>query len=147
MLDTSAGMALEIVRDIVASRRVRHVAFVGDGNRRLEDASGDHRTPTVLAAIDYGGRDEIVRAANAAIREGPRVLFEADIASHLDTTGFPDPDVVIRTSGEQRTSGFMTWQAAYSEWFFCSHHFPEFSQEDLAGCLIEFGRRRRRFGS
>lgn len=98
-------------------------------------------------AIDYGGRDEIVRGLNK-IRNSKSVISELDFNNYLDTRDlpFPDPDLIIRTSGETRTSGFLTWQAAYSEYIFINKYLPDYSDSDFEKTIIEFSKRQRRFG-
>lgn len=104
----------------------------------------------LVIALDYGGRDEVVRAIkrmqNAEF--GIRNIDEESFGSYLDTKDlpYPNPDLVIRTSGELRTSGFMIWQTAYSEYIFVKKYFPDFSVEDFAECIKEYSRRARRFG-
>lgn len=104
----------------------------------------------LVIALDYGGRDEVVRAIkrmqNAEF--GIRNIDEESFGSYLDTKDlpYPNPDLVIRTSGELRTSGFMIWQTAYSEYIFVKKYFPDFSVEDFAECVKEYSRRARRFG-
>ncbi|HEY0212521.1 MAG TPA: polyprenyl diphosphate synthase, partial [Paenirhodobacter sp.] len=103
-------------------------------------------------AINYGGRDELRRAMMrvaqdvAAGRLAADAINDAVIAAHLDTAGMPDPDLVIRTSGETRTSNFLPWQAAYAEYEFTSTLWPDFSPTELAQILACFGTRERRFG-
>lgn len=103
---------------------------------------------TLGFAVDYGGRDEIVRAARRIIDSGKTIESESDFSAFLDTGKFkyPNPDMVIRTSGEKRTSGFMTWEAAYAEWFFHDKFLPDFTVADLDKCIEEYGHRQRRFG-
>jgi len=99
---------------------------------------------TMHLAVDYGGKDEIVRAIRtmSAVSE----VTEESVRGHLDHPELPDIDLVIRTSGEQRTSNFFLWQSAYAEWLFVTKHFPELTSNDLAEALDEFNRRTRRFG-
>lgn len=99
-------------------------------------------------ALDYGGRDEIIRAIKKiqTIDNNSSILSDDNFNQFLDTHAMPDPDLIIRTSGEMRTSGFMIWQAAYSEWIFYPKYFPDFTPADLEKCLEEFARRQRRFG-
>src|SRR5690349_16676122 len=107
----------------------------------------------LTVALSYGGRDEIAGAARRlaeAVRDGrldPAVIDEAHFASALATTGIPDPDLVIRTSGEQRLSNFLLWQAAYSELVFLDVLWPDFAAEHFSAALAEYGRRERRFGA
>jgi undecaprenyl diphosphate synthase len=99
-------------------------------------------------AFNYGGRDEIICAIRAMIDDG----IKADqvdpelVASYLFTAGVPDPDLIIRTSGEMRVSNFLIWQGAYSEWYFTPTYWPDFDREELHKALIEFSRRERRYG-
>lgn len=100
-------------------------------------------------AFNYGGRDEILRAVSNASKAGcdMSAITEADIGRHLDTADLPDPDLVIRTSGEKRISNFLIWQAAYAEFVFTDVLWPDFSKTDLENALTEFLRRDRRFGN
>jgi undecaprenyl diphosphate synthase len=102
----------------------------------------------VSVAWNYGGRDEIVYAVQEIINKGVKAdnVTEKTIADHLFTRGIPDPDLVIRTSGELRVSNFLTWQSAYSEWYFTNTLWPDFDKEELRKAIIDFGNRSRRFG-
>lgn len=101
-------------------------------------------------ALDYGGRDEIVRATQKLIAQGvpPEQVSEELINSTLDTKNlmYPQPDIIIRTGGEHRMSGFLIWQAAYAEYFFPEKFLPEMTTEDLDAILVEYNERERRFG-
>jgi undecaprenyl diphosphate synthase len=101
-------------------------------------------------ALDYGGRDEIIRTINKINQSKISIknFSEEKINQFLDTKDlpYPSPDLVIRTSGEIRTSGFMIWQAAYSEWIFYPKYFPDFTPFDLEKCIEEYKKRKRRFG-
>ncbi len=103
-------------------------------------------------AFNYGGRDEILRAVRSAARAAksggvdPAELDEARFANFLDTAGAPDPDLVIRTSGEKRISNFLLWQAAYAEYVFLDVLWPDFDKTHFAGAIDEYQRRERRFG-
>jgi len=100
---------------------------------------------TVVFCLDYGGRDEIVRAVRKMVEKGGEVS-EEEFVNCLDTAGIPDPDLIVRTSGENRTSGFMPFQGTYAEWVFYEKHFPDFGPEDLERVVKWFGERDRRFG-
>jgi undecaprenyl diphosphate synthase len=102
--------------------------------------------PTLVLALSYGGRAEIVQAVQKAVKEGKEELTEQDFASHLWTAGIPDPDLIIRTGGEKRLSGFLTWQSVYSELFFVDTYLPDFSKEEFQAILSEFAGRERRMG-
>ncbi len=96
--------------------------------------------------LSYGGREEMVDAVNRMLSEGLREIDEDAFSAHLYTRGLPDPDLVIRTSGEQRLSGLMPWQTCYSEFFFCKKLWPDFSRRDFTAALREYARRKRRYG-
>lgn len=102
----------------------------------------------VILAFNYGGRDEIVCAVKKLIQAGTPVekIDIQSMSNAMFTAGTPDPDIVIRTSGEQRTSNFLVWQSVYSEWFFPETFWPDFSEADLLHILGEFSKRDRRFG-
>lgn len=113
----------------------------------LEDALARtaHNSRTTLAvALNYGSQDELVRAASAAAAEG--AITPEAIARHLDTADLPPLDLLIRTSGEQRLSNFMLWQAAYAELWFTETLWPDFTKEEFGQALTDFGTRERRFG-
>ncbi|CAN7573318.1 isoprenyl transferase [Mesorhizobium amorphae] len=120
--------------------------------QEAESLTAGNESLTLVIAFNYGGRDEIVRAARklaAAVARGEidSEAITADIfASSLDTEGIPDPELVIRTSGELRLSNFLLWQAAYSELVFLPCYWPDFSREHLADALRDFASRERRFG-
>lgn len=117
-----------------------------------QDISGMH----INIAVGYGGRHEIVGAVRNLVREGLAQGVEADaiadlvtvenIASHLYTKGQPDPDLVIRTSGEQRLGGFLLWQSAHSEFYFCEAFWPDFRRVDFLRALRSYSERERRLG-
>jgi undecaprenyl diphosphate synthase len=99
-------------------------------------------------AFDYGGRAEIIRAVQRIIEAGVPVeeIDEELVSCYMYTAGQPDPDLIIRTSGELRTSGFMMWQAAYSEYYITPTYWPDFGREELYQALVAYGRRDRRYG-
>ncbi len=113
----------------------------------VERTQNNHRL-VLNVAFNYGGRDEIVQAVRKIVREGipPEQITEETIANHLYTAGMPDPDLVIRTSGEIRTSNFLLWQAAYAEWYFTPVFWPDFGREHLLEAIADYNRRERRFG-
>lgn len=117
-----------------------------------ETRSSEYHEVQVNFCLNYGGRDEIVRAARAFaadVAAGKRTaesLTEADFENYLDSAGVPDPELVIRPSGEQRLSNFLPWQSAYSEFVFMDVLWPDFSPEDLEKAIEEYYRRNRRFG-
>jgi undecaprenyl diphosphate synthase len=99
-------------------------------------------------AFNYGGRDELVYAFSRMIADGvqPDQVSEELIGKYLYTAGVPDPDMIIRTSGEFRTSNFLLWQAAYAEWYITPTYWPDFDREEYRKALIAFNQRDRRFG-
>ena len=97
-------------------------------------------------ALNYGGRDEIVAAVNRLISEGKTEVTKEDIDSALYTAGCPDPDLVVRTSGELRLSNFLTWQTAYSELYFTNTLWPDMTAADVDLAIDAYSKRKRRFG-
>ena len=97
-------------------------------------------------ALNYGGRAEIVTAVNKAIAEGLTELTEDDISKRIYTSDCPEPDLIVRTGGELRTSNFPMWQGAYSELFFSDKLWPSYSTEDVDLAIMSFSQRKRRFG-
>ena len=138
----------------------KNIRFKMIGNRSLfaqdiqdriekgEQKTKDNTGITVTLAMSYGGRDEIVRAVKKCVdnKEDIEKLTEKKFAKYLDTAGTPEPDLIVRTSGEQRMSGYMMWQSQYSEFYFPEWHFPEFSPDKLDEVIEEFQNRQRRFG-
>jgi len=114
--------------------------------KEIEEDSKDNTGLTVQLCLDYGGKDEIIRAINKILKSGKKRISENDLSSALDTNGIPEVDLIIRTSGEQRTSGFMPYQAGYAELYFTEKHFPDFKKEDLRKAVEWYGDRERRFG-
>lgn len=120
---------------------------------KAEERTARNQRMDLVIALDYGGRQEIVRAARAiaeAVREqqlDPAAIDERLFASALYAADMPDPDLLIRTSGEQRISNFLLWQLAYTELVFLPIGWPDFSEEHLASALAEFARRERRYGA
>jgi undecaprenyl diphosphate synthase len=100
-------------------------------------------------AFDYGGRAELVEAARRVVADGLEAedVSEEALAARLFAPELPDPDVVIRTSGEQRVSNFLLWQAAYAEFVFTDTLWPDFGEDELRAALDEYARRGRRFGA
>ncbi|MBP9758425.1 di-trans,poly-cis-decaprenylcistransferase [Candidatus Dojkabacteria bacterium] len=113
----------------------------------LERETENYDTWSVNVALDYGGRDEMIRAIENIVKSGKTKIDEQIISEALDTHGLPDPDLIIRTSGEKRLSGMMPWQAVYSEFYFTNVYFPDFGIDNLEEAIIDFGMRKRNFGS
>ena len=101
---------------------------------------------TVVFALNYGGRDEIVRTVNKLIKEGKTEVSEADIMNNLDSAFMPEPDFVVRTSGEQRLSNFMLFQMAYSELYFPKVFWPSFNEKHFVKAIKNYQQRDRRYG-
>lgn len=124
--------------------------------QRAEEATAGHDRLRLQVAVGYGGRQEITDAlrslllARAAggqtLEEVAASLDPADVGDHLYTTGLPDPDLIIRTSGELRLSGFLLWQSAHSEYYFCDAYWPDFRRTDFLRALRDYQRRSRRYG-
>jgi undecaprenyl diphosphate synthase len=114
----------------------------------MEQRTAGNSRLALWVAFDYGGRDEIVRTAAALLREGvdPDTLDESIFRAHLYAPGMPDPDLVIRTSGELRISNFLLWQSAYAELHFTPTLWPDFGEADLREALAAYAARRRRYG-
>lgn len=117
------------------------------GLAQLEDETKDYRDLNVQLMLDYGGRDEIIRAINKILKSGVKKIDDKRFEEYLDTKEIPDPDLIIRTSGEQRTSGAMPYQAAYSEFYFTNVYFPEFGTDEFRKAIKSFSERTRRFGA
>ena len=161
---------IEIITDVVEEicapanrwsvRTVGDLELIGEKPaRRLRDAvesTNGHGEFHVNVAVGYGGRQEIVDAVKSmlesGIEEGHGIREVIDslevetIGEHLYTSGQPDPDLVIRTSGEQRLSGFLLWQSAHSEFWFCEAYWPDFRRVDFLRALRDYAARHRRFG-
>jgi undecaprenyl diphosphate synthase len=114
-----------------------------------EAKTANNEKLTLVMALSYGGRADIVEAAKRAIAAGlsPEQLSEQKFAELLATDGIPDPDLLIRTSGEERISNFLLWQTAYAELYFTDILWPDFGQDSFAAAVQEFARRERRFGA
>lgn len=115
-----------------------------DSIAKMEARNVQNPKTTVWICISYGARAEIVAAANAAAKEGE--ITEESLRTHMWSSGMPDPDIVVRTSGEERLSNFLLWQAAYSEIFFIQPHWPDFSEAALDQILEDYAGRQRRHG-
>jgi undecaprenyl diphosphate synthase len=140
------------VRITVIGRRQGLPADILTMIGEAEQLTAANRALELIIAFNYGSRDEIARAARkiaTEVREGrldPAAIDEATVASHLDTAKFPDPDLVIRTSGELRLSNFLLWQLAYAELVFVPVLWPEFRTDTLKAAIEEFNGRSRRYG-
>lgn len=118
---------------------------------RLEESSKDNDGLHFQVALNYGSQDEMLRAMNNIYSDIEKGIITAPITkevfeTYLDTKGIPAPDLLIRTSGEQRLSNFLLWQLAYSEFYFADVHWPDFSKEELEKAIESYNKRDRRFG-
>ncbi len=142
-----SGVRIRILGELAATSEETRAEAV-----RVEELTRRNKALTLNIAFNYGSRAEITRAVRqiaASVRDGRQPLEgvdEASVERELYTAGLPDPDLVIRTGGEQRLSNFMLWQAAYSELFFLDIHWPDFSGDDLRSVVSQFQQRERRFG-
>jgi undecaprenyl diphosphate synthase len=128
---------LENLRESLRSKMLAGIEQTRDNDRLV-----------LNVAFNYGGRDEVVHAVQQMLADGvdPKDVDEELISSYMYTQGVPDPDLVIRTSGEQRVSNFLIWQSAYSEWIFPETFWPDFGREELLAAIQDYGRRERRYG-
>lgn len=118
----------------------------------LEECSEHNTGITFIIALNYGSRDEITRATKEMVQDckdgklNPEDITEDTINSYLDTAGIPDPDLLIRTSGEIRLSNYLLWQLAYTEFYFTDVLWPDFNKEELKKAIVKYNQRDRRFG-
>lgn len=145
-----------------ANKNDMNVRVIGDKSRldddiidrinELEECSKDNKGINFIIAINYGSRDEIRRAVTKIsqdVKDGvieSRDISENLISSYLDTAGIPDPDLLIRTSGEIRLSNYLLWQLAYTEFYFTDVLWPDFDKEELKKAIVKYNQRDRRFG-
>ncbi len=136
--------------------RLRHIGWLDNVPNHIAEKiqeavrqTKDNRRLTVNVAFNYGSRMEIVRAVRRIAADGiaPSDIDHDTFEAYLETAGLPDPDLVIRTSGEMRLSNFLLWQVAYSEIYCTSTLWPDFDREDLRKALIDYSQRERRFGA
>lgn len=133
------------VRLRVLGRRSGLPDSVARAVEEAEKSTAHNTTLSLQLAVNYGGRAEIVDAVNAAVAAGESVTEES-FRSFLYASDVPDPNMILRTSGEQRLSGFLTWQSVYSELFFVDKHWPDFLEADFDHTLTSFSARERRLG-
>ena len=153
---------MQLLRHFVASKRAELIQkgtrfrTIGDLSRlapevrhelmETAEATAGGGRMTLVVALSYGSRQEIARAVNAIIKRGVAEATPEMIEGELDTAGIPDPDLLIRTSGEYRISNFLLWQIAYSELYFTETLWPDFTEGELDRAIEAYGRRERRFG-
>jgi undecaprenyl diphosphate synthase len=135
--------------------RLLHIGHLDGLSKTLQkkvrsaiELTKDNRRISIVLAFNYGGRDEIICGIKRMLADqvNPDDVDEALISQYMFTGEIPDPDLVIRTSGELRTSNFLTWQTVYSEWVFPKVYWPDFNEEELRKAVEEFSQRDRRFG-
>ena len=140
------------VRVKVIGERSRFDADIIEGLNKLESQTGMNTGLTFVIAVNYGSRDEIIRALKHMMgdcRDGkitPEQVDESLFSEYLDTRGIPDPDLLIRTSGEQRLSNYLLWQSAYTEFYFTDIYWPDFNKDELIKAIEYYNSRDRRFG-
>lgn len=140
------------VKVVVIGERTRFAQDIIDGLNLLENSTKNNQSMTFVIAVNYGGRDEITRAVKHMLEDYKNGAFsmdevnEAMVSGYLDTRGIPDPDLLIRTSGEERLSNYLLWQLAYSEFYFTDVLWPDFTKEELVKAIEKYNNRDRRFG-
>ena len=135
----------ENIRFIHLGRKDRFPQDIIDSINEIEELSKNKTDFSVGIALDYGGHDEIVRTISKLIEQGLEVSAE-NIENLLESAQLPKPDLIIRTGGEKRLSGFLSWQSAYAELYFTDKYFPDFDKEELKKALDDYATRERRFG-
>jgi undecaprenyl diphosphate synthase len=138
-------LAREGVHTQFVGRRDRAPDWLRERMRDLEAATAKQKRLSLWIAFDYGGRAEIVEAARRIVESGDEI-DEESFARHLYAPGMPDPDLLIRTSGELRLSNFLLWQSAYAEFAFTDTLWPDFGPAEFRAAIEEYASRRRRFG-
>lgn len=130
-------------------RQDRLPSMIIDYLHKLETETEQNDQYQLNLALDYGGRDELLRAVRRMLDDGltSDQLDENTFSRYLDTADLPDPDLIIRTSGEQRSSGLMPWQGTYAEYYFSPLHLPDFKVAEFREAIADYGRRQRRFGA
>ena len=134
------GVRIRVIGDISKFPQDIHNALT-----KVVEQTKENKKITVIFALNYGGRDEIIRA----IKKVSSIRYQVSsdtFGQYLDTAGIPDPEIIVRTGGEQRLSGFLLWQSEYSELFFPSWYMPEFTPDKLDEIIEEYRKRNRRFG-
>ncbi len=140
------------IRVLMIGEKSRFDSDIAEAITNLVQSTKDNTGMTFVMAVNYGSRDEITRAVKKMLedcRDGrikPDDVDEDMISSYLDTAGIPDPDLLIRTSGEQRLSNFLLWQLAYTEFYFPDVLWPDFTRDDLIKAIEQYNKRERRFG-
>jgi undecaprenyl diphosphate synthase len=139
------GFLDEKTRFVHSGRKDRIPASLASVIAEVEEETKNQTDFTLHLAVDYGGQDELLRAIRKL--KHPEHATEDMLREQFDHPDLPDIDLIVRTSGEQRTSNFFLWQSTYAEWCFVDKYFPDFTKDDLAGAVDDFAKRKRRFGS
>ena len=140
---------LEMEEDNVHFRFIGNLdIFPAELRQKMDriDRETAHKPFILNIAVNYGGREEITHACNALIRAGKTNVTEEDINANVYTIGCPDPDLIVRTGGDLRTSNFLLWQSAYAEYYFTDVLWPDYSPEDVNQAVAAFYSRKRRYG-
>lgn len=146
-ISTKNKMRVRVIGDITAFDK-----DIQDGIVKLEEHSSQYDELHFQLALNYGSRDEMVRGARKMLEDcrngkiSPQDMNEKLFGSYLDTAGLPDPDLMIRTSGEQRLSNFLLWQLAYTEFYFTDVPWPDFNKDELVKAIDKYNERDRRYG-
>lgn len=146
-ISTKNKMRVRVIGDITAFDK-----DIQDGIVKLEEHSSQYDELHFQLALNYGSRDEMVRGARKMLEDcrngkiSPQDMDEELFGSYLDTAGLPDPDLMIRTSGEQRLSNFLLWQLAYTEFYFTDVPWPDFNKDELVKAIDKYNERDRRYG-
>lgn len=119
---------------------------IKNGVEKILDDTKNNKTITVNFALNYGGRAEIIKAVNEILKAGKQEITPDEFGDFLYTKGQPDPDLIVRTGGEKRLSGYLLWQAAYSELYFTDVFWPDFTPQEFDKAIKEYRNRERRFG-
>lgn len=141
------GVRIKVIGDIS-----KFAPDIRESLEKVIEQTKDNTRITAVFALNYGGRDELLRAFEKLSKEisssksqAPK-LTEELLSTYLDTKGIPDPELIVRTGGEQRLSGFLLWQSQYSEFYFPQWYMPDFTQDKLDEVISEYQKRQRRFG-
>lgn len=156
-VDTIMGLLSHYIDECVRGMEQEqiHLRFIGnlevfspELREKMEkiDRATAHKPFLLNVAINYGGREELVHACNRLIAEGKTSVTEEDICHAIYTAGCPDPDLIVRTGGDLRTSNFLLWQSAYAEYYFTDVLWPDFSPKDVDQAISAFYARKRRYG-
>lgn len=160
--EEEVGYLMKLFRSVLENETQKmidehiRIVFIGDRAKfpediqanmsKIETATSKSYDITLYLAMSYGGRAEIISATNSFLLDNCMSVTEDDFSKKLWSYPMPDPDIIVRTGGERRLSGFLPWQAIYSELFFVDEWWPDFSQETFSGIIREFGDRERRMG-